>query len=405
MKLNASRRGFTLVELLVVIAIIGVLVGLLLPAVQAAREAARRMSCSNNFKQLGLALHNYHAAYNKLPMQATGTFDTHTATPEFWRTGNGANHYRLSILVGLTPFIEQQAIWEQVTNPMVGRTDETTNCPGGSNTCPWPAMGPTPNQLQYIPWATQLPSLRCPSDPGGGLPSLGRTNYAACLGDSGAGSIWLGVRPYNYANKPGSGDFQRSRAAHRGVFVNGDQLSFKDILDGLSNTICMGEIASDIGDQDKRTRPLTGTSLQPEDAPQECLQFVASDRPQFWNPTAPIDNGAGNGRGFRWASSYTVYSAITTNLPPNRELCTTQNYAEQVTLPPSSRHQGGVHVLMADGAIKFITESIEAGNLDNPMVRNGGNAANNNQPGAKSPYGLWGALGTRASKETIEMDF
>uniref|UniRef100_UPI003563CD6E type IV pilin protein n=1 Tax=Novipirellula sp. TaxID=2795430 RepID=UPI003563CD6E len=67
------KRGFTLVELLVVIAIIGVLVGLLLPAVQAAREAARRMSCSNNFKQIGLAIHNYHSAYNQIPTHGSGT--------------------------------------------------------------------------------------------------------------------------------------------------------------------------------------------------------------------------------------------------------------------------------------------------------------------------------------------
>jgi prepilin-type N-terminal cleavage/methylation domain-containing protein len=73
MRISKKQSGFTLVELLVVIAIIGVLVGLLLPAVQAAREAARRMSCSNNFKQVGLAIHNYHSAYKQLPLQGGGT--------------------------------------------------------------------------------------------------------------------------------------------------------------------------------------------------------------------------------------------------------------------------------------------------------------------------------------------
>ncbi len=74
MRKSDVRSGFTLVELLVVIAIIGVLVGLLLPAVQAAREAARRMSCSNNFKQIGLGIHNYHSAFKQLPNQGTGTY-------------------------------------------------------------------------------------------------------------------------------------------------------------------------------------------------------------------------------------------------------------------------------------------------------------------------------------------
>ncbi|MFG0289434.1 MAG: DUF1559 domain-containing protein, partial [Rhodopirellula sp. JB044] len=117
MKSSFSARrvshGFTLVELLVVIAIIGVLVGLLLPAVQAAREAARRMSCSNNLKQLGLAVHNYHSAYNKMPMHGGGTWQDGAAVGS-----NLTNRMDLSIWVGLTPFFEQQALWEQVVNPL-----------------------------------------------------------------------------------------------------------------------------------------------------------------------------------------------------------------------------------------------------------------------------------------------
>ena len=112
---RAARAGFTLVELLVVIAIIGVLVGLLLPAVQAAREAARRMSCSNNFKQIGLGLHNYHSAYKQLPTQGGGTWTTN----KWWfHRDVTSNHRRISALVGLTPFIEQQALWENDFQPI-----------------------------------------------------------------------------------------------------------------------------------------------------------------------------------------------------------------------------------------------------------------------------------------------
>lgn len=140
MILVKRRAAFTLVELLVVIAIIGVLVGLLLPAVQAAREAARRMSCSNNFKQLGLANHNYHSAFNVLPRHGTGT--KVLTTGGWWASKNSENSWRLSAIVGLLPFMEQQAIWEQISNPMVGRLDQSTTLTPGTVAVPWPAMGP-----------------------------------------------------------------------------------------------------------------------------------------------------------------------------------------------------------------------------------------------------------------------
>ena len=181
---NRSRFAFTLVELLVVIAIIGVLVGLLLPAVQAAREAARRMSCSNNLKQIGLGIHNYHSAYNRLPKHKTGT-GLDPITPNWWIWSPNTNQSQLSAWVGITPFIEQQALWDEMSTSLgqeLGPNgDRIPKVPS------WTAFGPKPSfhvSFLYPPAMTEIPTFRCPSDPGRGIPSQGRTNYAVCLGDS-----------------------------------------------------------------------------------------------------------------------------------------------------------------------------------------------------------------------------
>ena len=183
---TSARSGFTLVELLVVIAIIGVLVGLLLPAVQAAREAARRMSCSNNFKQIGLAIHNYHSAYKQLPTSGCGTtgdegYSPHQSNPNAGGHGGGPtlSQAQLSWIVGILPFMEQQALWEEVSNPYEQQLS-------GGGTTTYPAFAPSPNRNWNFrdAWYTEIPTLRCPSDPGTGLPSQGRTNYAGCFGDS-----------------------------------------------------------------------------------------------------------------------------------------------------------------------------------------------------------------------------
>lgn len=390
---SKHRRAFTLVELLVVIAIIGVLVGLLLPAVQAAREAARRMSCSNNFKQIGLAIHNYHSAYKQLPIHGAGTQpnvgmnNTVNGPWTYWRSSNQGNRYRLSMLVPITPFIEQQALWEQISNP-TGTT--------------YPAMGPTPDRLAYGPWATDIPGFRCPSDPGIGLPALGRSNYAACVGDS---IVDQEHGPWNSVRTVKNNQ-EDARAAHRGFFKPVDDTKFRDCLDGLSNTIAMGEIATDLGDNDKRTvNWRINGNPQPRYAPirnnpSSCQFMVATERPQFWDPTYTVDVNVTQGRGYKWADFLPIYTGCMTILSPNREVCGAYN-APGTTLAAtmSSRHQGGVHVLMGDGAVKFVTDSIEAGNQ---QARNIGP---NNNPGAESPYGLWGALGTRASKEVIDTEF
>lgn len=399
---SAQRRGFTLVELLVVIAIIGILVGLLLPAVQAAREAARRMSCSNNFKQIGLAIHNYHSAYKQIPTHGTGT---QPGTPDqYFRPSALGNRIRLSMLVPILPFIEQQSLWDQISNPDQQRTDGAIQSP------PWPPMGSTPDQIQYIPWTIEVPAYRCPSDPGFGLPALGRTNYAACVGDS-CWRVYFG--PWDaQRTQITTGASNQANAAHRGFFKPIQESRFRDCLDGLSNTIAMGEIVTDLGDNDNRTittesapnQSAPGVSLASiRDNPSVCKPLIDPERPRFWDPQYFMQSRRLFGRGYRWADHGPLFSGCMTILSPNSEVCGPYNTLGTTLIATmSSRHQGGCHVLMGDGAVKFITDSIEAGDrmAGNVWLNGTGPQA----PGSKSPYGLWGALGTRASNEVIDQE-
>ncbi|GAA5507809.1 hypothetical protein Rcae01_03267 [Novipirellula caenicola] len=176
----------------------------------------------------------------------------------------------------------------------------------------------------------------------------------------------------------------------------------------------MMEIATDLGDHDARTfgkkHPNGQTPGQTDirDNPSSCLEsnMIDPERPQFWLPGAPAEfEAVSKGRGYRWADSQNMHSMSFTIAPPNSPVCIPHDSNGPSLTTGSSRHQGGIHVLMGDGAVKFVTDSIEAGNQRNPVVHNGGTVANKNVPGAKSPYGLWGALGTRASKETIDAEF
>ena len=409
-----SRRGFTLVELLVVIAIIGVLVGLLLPAVQAAREAARRMSCSNNFKQIGLAVHNYHSAYKQLPTHGSGT-GIGLNSPNWWQRGNDASKMCLSAFVGLTPFMEQQALWEKISNPMAETV--TGAAPPGNTGLPgqWPAMGPSPRNFSltpgYIPWSTEIPTLRCPSDPGTGPPSLGRTNYATCMGDS--PSPW--ANNYKSGNlTPGSNwGHSAANSVNRGMFYPRKESKFRDTLDGLSNTIAMGEIKTDLGDRDIRSSiSWRGRGSQDvNNNPSFCLDAgeIDPERPTYWcapgssNCTPPerlVQNSSRDCRGGNWANFRAIVTQMYTVLPPNKEVCVGQWVDGPGTCPPSSNHQGGAHILMGDGAVVFMTDSVEAGDRRAGGVRLGQTGPR--APGSPSPYGLWGALGTRGGKETIE---
>ena len=359
------RRGFTLIELLVVIAIIAILVALLLPAVQQAREAARRAQCKNNMKQLGLALHNYHDVAGVFPFECGGTG---------WSGAGTGNWARLSGLVLLTPYMDQAGLWNQVSTPM------TVSWSTANGTNKYPAMGPEPwdwggSQI-YPPWLFQMPTLKCPSDRYSG-PSQdphGRTNYAFCLGDTvngnNGGPEWWTPEP-------------------RGMFYYHSKLGVSDCLDGTSNTIAMAERALSQGFPSiygNAAMAISGIGANPT----VCLNTAVN---RFYKPGTNLQDGIGS----NWADGGIQHSAFTTILPPNSPSCVVSTWDSDVGIhSASSRHTGGCMVLMCDGSVHFISENINAGNQQAPSPSEG--LGNGSIPGP-SPYGVWGALGTRAGGE------
>jgi prepilin-type N-terminal cleavage/methylation domain-containing protein/prepilin-type processing-associated H-X9-DG protein len=384
---NPKRSsGFTLVELLVVIAVIGVLVGLLLPAVQSAREAARRMSCGNQVKQIGLGIANYHSTFGRFPKHGTGTFSVALG-------GDHGNRNELSFFVAVLPMIEQQALWSQIS--------------GGFNG--FAPMGPNANRTDYQPWMTEIPILRCPSDPGVGLPAMGRTNYAACVGDHGYLTHSGGrnrVNKYHHSPAQEIAKATSSRATdqpgakqvaletNRGFFWPRHQLRFRDLLDGASHTIAFGEIATSLGNFEARSnvarRIKPGLIAYPAMDASVCLEQVDPDRPSFYQSAVEVI-GADRARGYRWHDFRSSTTTFQTILPPNSPSCSSGTHNAVAINSASSRHPGGVHVGLADGSVQFVTDSIDAGDPSGiPAL------------GGPSPFGIWGSLGTRASKELMQ---
>ncbi len=360
--------GFTLVELLVVIAIIGILIALLLPAVQAAREAARRSQCTNNLKQLSLAIHNYADVHKVLPPGETGT-------GIMWG-GNGTttNTVRLSTWVLTLPYYEQQALAQQISSPFVDPATGTA----------YPAWGPTPasNTPGYPPWRQQINVLMCPSDGGianKGANEAGRTNYRVSVGDA----IFRGVIT-------GSASGARDGANPRGLFGLNSAIGFQAILDGTSNTIMLSErlFGADVWDiKQGIARNVTGLSAGAALAPAPCLAVFDPNAPNRYASAYSPANWSGR----RWASGIVQYTRFNTVLPPNSPSCNDSTWDERnVVLTPTSNHPGGVNVSMADGSVRFVSETINAGNPTIPEVDSG-----------PSPYGVWGALGSKAGRESV----
>ncbi len=218
-----------------------------------------------------------------------------------------------------------------------------------SNAPPWPPMGPTPEVIQYIPWTTDIPTYRCPSDPGFGLPALGRTNYAACLGDA----TWL----LHLANRDNNrvavvlGRSRHARASHRGFFKPLQEAKFRDCLDGLANTIAMGEIITDLGDNDIRgqvteaSRNTSAPGVSSTEYSRQPFGLFAADRSRkapFLGSPVPYAVPRLFARGYRWADQGAFFTGCLTILPPNREICGPYNtLGTPLIATMSSQHPGG----------------------------------------------------------------
>ena len=362
------RSGFTLVELLVVIAIIGMLVGLLLPAVQAAREAARRMSCSNNIRQAGLAVLNYESAYKRLPAGRQGpcSYNPWSVDDEDLNVGRvGVNRY--SLFVSVLPQMEQNALYDQIQ----------TQRPFFRST--WDMQG------NFTPWRTQIATLRCPSDPGKLNPDAnwdydgtGRVNYAACYGDT--------VVNVNAAWHP---------AANRGAFQGRYARRLSELTDGTAYTILLGEIATtpsqNLGTGAGKLR-IQGARW--EAAGQNNVKFpIGCKRVQLgdrYNP-AMVNNGdLWHSQGMRWQDGDYNHGSIQTILPPNSPSCNESLWSWGVS-SASSYHGSGAHVVFGDNNVRYIPNSVDAGDPSREAPE-GIDGARSNLP---SPYGAWGAMGTK----------
>ena len=362
--MNLRRaRGFTLIELLVVIAIIAVLIALLLPAVQAAREAARRIQCVNNLKQIGVALHNYHDVNSAFPMgSGTGLYNppgTNYSAKHGW-----------SAFAAMLPQFEQQPLYN-AANFDFGTASGT---------------GPLAYSVNSTVVLTTVKSLLCPSDPNSmaiEVTGVGtaNTDYFGSVGDT-----------TNLLAGNSTSAASLSTVSTTGLFAFQQSKSLAMVTDGTSNTIAVAE--STVG----TSTPAWGQRLigiLSVSIPAAALQLNALTDPPDVNSGIAACNAAATSRsggeidtpgqrGDSWATGGMAMSLINTVVPPNAAnglwaYCGSSNSGTFANFSNSeSYHSGGVNVLATDGSVKFIKNSV------NPAV--------------------WWALGTINGGEAISSD-
>ena len=297
--MKKNRRGFTLIELLVVIAIIAILIALLLPAVQQAREAARRSQCKNNLKQIGLALHNYHDTHRTFPPG----FVAQETAPVGDASKDGFGNWAWGAFI--LPFMDQASLYNAI----------------GVGDGPSLATA-LQNQSVRDALETPMPTFRCPSDVGKDLTDVdGRR-----IKDNGASSAWRNQPRSNYVGNNGAGGLSLNG---NGIFYRNSRTRMRDIIDGTSNTILVSERCTEIGNPSGGTYPCDAAGL------------VGS---KFHNDTNRLAYWEHEG------TAQVMFSGAYAMNQGNQQTCRRGT---------NSFHEGGVHVVLGDGAVRFISENID----------------------------------------------
>ncbi len=337
------RSGFSIMDLVILLAVAAVALALITPALQSSRQQTRQADCAHNLKMLVLAMHNYHDVYKSFPAMRLGTLKG-----EGEAASVQSNRYCMSGWVSLSPFLEQQRVYDRARQRN---------------------FGPVPWRNEPDTWAVQIPTLLCADDQPNAKTATGNSSYKFCLGTSVEENHSVWGPPHN-----GAFTVMGDPAARRRPY------GLRDIRDGTSNTVAMSErrIAGHQDPQDIANVAIEVPGLAQaalDQAYKACWQVT--DEGQTYKAGQKVMPGHGPGE--RWADGRPYFAGFTTVLAPNGPSCMSGSaHGGPGIFTASSRHPNQVNAAMCDGRAIAVSNTID--------------------------LKVWQALGTRAGAEPIDAD-